>query len=173
MLLLMKPHISMPYSNPSSQYSLGISTSNNVIDQKINVLNIVPGLQTTISVTPQIIETSEGFDGLNPISRKCRLPQENFGLSLLKDYSRTACEHECAFKKAVSLCRCMPWYYKNESSSVPACEMFGGYCFDKIMSTRESYKGCPSFCLDDCGGVQLSWEKNFRPINLETICNKK
>ena len=162
----------MPYSNPSSQYSLGISTTNNVIDQKMNVFKLMPGLQTTISVTPQFINTSKNFNDLNPITRNCRLPHENFGLSLLKNYSRTACEHECAFKKAVSLCRCMPWYYKNDSSSVPICEMFGGYCFDKIMSTRKSYKGCPAFCLDNCGGVQLSWERNFRPINLETICRK-
>ena len=33
----------------------------------------------------------------------------------------TACEHECAFMKAVSLCKCAPWYYRNKSSTVPIC----------------------------------------------------
>ena len=173
----MKPHISSPNKDESSEYSLSISNSLSAIDQKLNIINLEAGMNTIVSVTPQLIETTKDFDALNPNSRKCRLPHETFedlpyGLKSAKNYSRTACEHECAFMKAVSVCKCTPWYYRNDSSTVPICEMFGGYCFDKIMSTRKFYKQCSDYCLEDCNGMQLSWEKTFRPINIEKICKR-
>ena len=176
-LLLMKPHVSLPNKDDASKYSLGISNSLSIIDQKLNVISIEAGMNTIVSVTPQLIETTEDFDALNPNTRKCRLPHETFedlpyGLKSAKNYSRTACEHECAFMKAVSVCKCTPWYYKNNFTTVPICEMFGGYCFDKVMSTRKFYKQCADYCLDDCNGIQQTWEKSFRPINIEKICRK-
>ena len=122
-------------------------------------------------MTPQFIETSKEFDDLNPLKRKCRFPHEIYGLKTVKKYSKTACEHECAFMKAVSVCKCTPWYYKNNATTLPICEMFGGYCFDKVMSTRKFYKQCPDYhCFEDCNEMQLSWEKSFQPINIEKIC---
>ena len=172
MLLLLKPHVTLPYSDNSAEYSLGISTTINAIDQKMNVINLVPGLKTVVSVTPQLIETSEGFDDLDVFSRSCKLPHETYGLQLNKNYSRTICEHECSFMKATSICKCIPWFFRNESTSVPICDMFGGHCFNKVMSTREFYKVCSKDCLEDCNGLQLSWEKSFRPINIDKICRK-
>ena len=113
----MKPHISLPYKDDSSEYSLGISNALNAIDQKLNVVNLEAGINTIISVTPQFIETSKEFDDLNPLKRKCRFPHEIYGLKTVKKYSKTACEHECAFMKAVSVCKCTPWYYKNNATT--------------------------------------------------------
>ena len=172
MLLLMKPRISLPYSDVSTTYSLGVSTPLNSMDQKLNVMDLEPGLHTVVSVTPQFIQTTEEFNELPYYSRRCKLPHETIDLKSFKNYSRTACEHECAFMKAVSLCKCAPWYYRNKSSTVPICEMFGGHCFNRIMSTRKFYKDCPKQCLEDCDGMQLSWEKSFRPINLDKICKR-
>ena len=170
MIMLVKPHISIPHFKDPSAYSLGISTALNSIDQKRNVLDIQPGLHTIVSVTPQSIATSEGFDDLDTFKRKCKLPHETYGLKLVQNYTRTSCEHECAFMKAVTTCECMPWYYRNYSTSIPICEMFGGHCFNKIMSTRKFYKECSKDCLEDCNGMQLSWEQRFQPINIEKIC---
>ena len=172
MLLLMKPRISLPYSDVSTTYSLGVSTPLNSMDQKLNVMDLEPGLHTVVSVTPQFIQTTEEFNELPYYSRRCKLPHETIDLKSFKNYSRTACEHECAFMKAVSLCKCAPWYYRNKSSTVPICEMFGGHCFNRIMSTRKFYKDCPKQCLEDCDGMQLSWEKSFRPINIDKICKR-
>ena len=130
MLLLMKPHISLPYSDDSTTYSLGISTTLNSMDQKLNVIDLEPGLHTVVSVTPSFIQTTEEFDEMSAYKRNCKLPHETTRLKSFKNYSRTACEHECAFMKAISLCKCAPWYYRNYSSNVPICEMFGGYCFN-------------------------------------------
>ena len=171
-LLLMKPHVSLPNKDDASKYSLGISNSLSIIDQKLNVISIEAGMNTIVSVTPQFVETSDDFNDLNPISRNCRLPHETFDLKSVKAYSKAACEHECAYMKAASVCKCMPWFYRNSSTTLPICEMFGGYCFDKVLSTRKFYKQCSDYCLEDCNGMQLTWEKSFRPINIEKICKR-
>ena len=172
MIVSMKPRISLPYSDDSTTYSLGISSTLDSMDQKLNVIDLEPGLHTVVSVTPQFIQTTKGFQKLEFYKRDCKYPHETKGLKLFQNYSRTACEHECAFMKAVSLCQCAPWYYSNDSSTVPICAMFGGYCFEKIMSTRKFYKACPDDCLEDCDGMQLSMEKSFRPINIRKICRR-
>ena len=172
MLLLMKPRISLPYSDVSTTYSLGVSTPLNSMDQKLNVMDLEPGLHTVVSVTPQFIQTTEEFNELPYYSRRCKLPHETIDLKSFKNYSRTACEHECAFMKAVSACKCTPWYYRNNFTAVPICEKFGGLCFDNVMSTRKFYKQCSDYCLEDCNGMQLSWEKSFRPINIDKICKR-
>ena len=170
MLLLMKPYVSLPYSDDLSSYSLGVSTTINVIDQKRNVIDLEPGLHTIISVTPEFVHTSDNFDKLPYWSRNCKLSHETYSLETVKNYSRITCEHECAFKKAISICKCTPWYYVNNFTIEPICEMFGGYCFNQVMSTRKFYRECSELCLDDCSGIRLSWEKTFRPINVENVC---
>ena len=172
MILLMKPRISLPYSDNFTAYSLGVSTSLDSINQKLNVMDLEPGLHTVVSVTPQFIQTTEEFNELPYYSRRCKLPHETINLKSFKNYSRTACEHECAFMKAVSACKCTPWYYRNNFTAVPICEKFGGLCFDNVMSTRKFYKQCSDYCLEDCNGMQLSWEKSFRPINIDKICKR-
>ena len=90
MLVYMKPHTTLPY-NESSAYTLGITTSQNVIDQKRNVIHLEHGFHTVISVTPQFVETTDEFEALEFWSRKCRLPHETHGMNLVKNYSRHHC----------------------------------------------------------------------------------
>ena len=167
MLVFMKP---LSHSDESSAYTLGSTTSQNVVDQKRNVIHLEPGLHTIISVTPQLVETSDNFVALEMWSRKCKMSYETRGMNLVKNYSRTGCEFECAFDKAVELCRCTPWYYANNFTNTSICDMFGGYCFDKVMSSRKYYRLCPDRCMEDCSGMQLTLEKSFRPINIEKVC---
>ena len=102
---MMKPHISLPFNDDVTSYSLGLSTSASVVDQKRNVIEIKPGLHTTISVTPQSVETSDGFNDRPFYSRNCKVSHEAYGLKLVKKYTKISCEHECAYKKAVSKSR--------------------------------------------------------------------
>ena len=168
----MKPFVTLPYSEESLSYTLGISTGMNVVDQKRNVISLEPGLQSIVSVTPQIFRTSEEFNALPISTRKCRLPHENFGLRFVNRYTKISCEFECAINKSISLCQCIPWFYTNNFTNVPICDMFGGNCFDQIMSNRKQYRECPSVCLDDCSETRLTWEKSFRPINIKKVCKK-
>ena len=87
-----------------------------------------------------------------------------------KNTHKKGCEIECAAKKATSFCRCLPWYYPNNFTSLPICDMFGGFCFDKIMSDEVFYKKCKSVCLADCQETSLSvWQKSV-PLNIEELC---
>ena len=88
MMLLMKSHISLPYSDDSLAYTLGVSTTLNVIDQKRNSIDLQPGLNTIISVTPQYVNTSDDFNKLPYWSRKCKMPHETYGLDLVKNYTK-------------------------------------------------------------------------------------
>ena len=157
----MKPYSSQIYGPIETEYRLGITTTKNLIDQQRNSMRIKPGNHMKISVLPRLVETTTYFNDLRKDQRKCKLPHETHGLKLVKKYTRVACEHECAFKKAISVCKCTPWYYKNNLTSAPICEMFGGYCFNKVLSTTKFYKECPDLCLEDCHGVQLSWERSL------------
>ena len=79
MLLLMKPRITLPYGDNATLYSLGISTTLNSMDQKLNIIDLEPGLHTVVSVTPQFIETTKEFDELPAYTRNCRLPVFTLG----------------------------------------------------------------------------------------------
>ena len=65
MVIMMKPFVTLPYREESLSYTLGISTGMNVVDQKRNVISLEPGLQTIVSVTPQIFHTSEEIQVLS------------------------------------------------------------------------------------------------------------
>ena len=74
--------------------------------------------------------------------RKCRLPHESDEFTFLNEYTRKGCEFECAAKNAVAVCKCLPWYYPNNHTIFPMCDMFGGLCFNQIMSNEVHYKAC-------------------------------
>ena len=71
----------------------------------------------------------------------------------MKYYTKTGCEFECAVKNAIQLCQCLPWFYPNNFTDVPICEMFGFACFDKVMYLKKYYKMCPDICFEDCNGL--------------------
>ena len=164
---MMKPQ---PFSAESMSYNLGVSTKSNLIDQKRNIVQLLPGYHTVITIIPQLMGTSDQFDAMDVSSRKCKLPQETDGLNLINSYTRIGCEFECAVEKAVSLCRCMPWYYTNNFTGVPICDMFGGNCFEQIMSDETYYKQCPGRCMEDCIGMPMIVVKSFLPININEAC---
>ena len=168
----MKPYSDQHYGPDSLPYTVGVSRKNNLIDQKISVHKLWPGYHTTIYVVPKILETSPNFDNLDLDKRKCKLPHETTGFRFLQEYTQKGCEIECAAKKAISFCRCLPWYYPNDFTSLPTCDMFGGFCFNKIMSDEVFYKNCKSECLADCQEISLSvWQKAV-PLNIEELCRE-
>ena len=98
-------------------------------------------------------------------SRKCKLPEEIDGFEILKEYTRKGCEIECAVKRAQEFCHCKPWQYPNKDN-YPICDMFGGYCFDTIMSDEVHYKKCQFECLEDCEEIG----KISQFYNILTLC---
>ena len=168
----MKPYTNQRYGSTAVAFKIGVTKQDTVFDQKISTYKLRPGTHTTIRVIPQILETSSNFDSLDLETRKCKLSHETTGFQLFKNYSQKGCEIECAARKASSFCKCLPWYYPNNFTVFPMCDMFGGYCFDTIMSNEYFYKNCQSECLVNCKENSFSvWESTI-PLNIEKICTE-
>ena len=175
MWLNMKPYSdSDQYSSikQTSQYSLSITDKRNHIDHKRNIIYLRPGHQTYIKVLPRIVNTSESFEALTLAQRKCKMPYETDGLMFVTNFTRVGCELECAAQLAVDVCKCIPWYFPNNFTYMPMCDMFGGHCFDRIISEETNYKRCPELCLEDCQEMSLTLLPNIIPINYDQACSE-
>ena len=88
----------------------------------------------------------------------------------LNQYSRKGCEIECAARKAISICKCLPWYYPNDYDKWPMCDMFGAYCFELIMGDDAYYKKCSGQCIADCKETEFILFSSRTPLDLNTVC---
>ena len=172
MVVNMRRYVSLPFNSEQLAYNLGISSKTNNIDQKRNIVNILPGFLTVIRVIPQLIDTTDSFDQMANSSRNCKLSNEIEGLKLLKSYTKVGCEFECAVKKAVSICKCMPWFYTNNFTDTPICNSFSGHCFEHFVSNESNYKNCPNLCKEDCKGIPMTVVTNYVPINADELCKE-
>ena len=111
----MKPYVSLPFNAAHLAYTLGISTKANMIDQKRNLIDILPGFKTIVKVIPQLINTTASFDGMAVSTRNCKLSTENEEFDLLNSYTKVGCEFECAVIQASNLCKCLPWFFPTNS----------------------------------------------------------
>ena len=166
----MKPYSNQLYGPTALPYTIGVTEKNIFIDQKTLIHKLRPGYHTTLHIIPKILETTSAFNTLDLDVRKCKLPHETTGFRFFQEYSRKGCEIECAARKATSFCKCLPWHYPNNFSSLPMCDIFGGYCFDEIMSNIVYYKKCKTECLEDCQETSLFMWHNSVPLNTETLC---
>ena len=166
----MKPYSDQLYGPTALPYTIGVTGQNNLVDQKISVHKLWPGYHTTIHTVPKILETSSNFDNLPIDQRNCKLPHETNGFKLFQEYTQKGCEIECAAKKATSFCKCLPWHYPNNFSSLPMCDMFGSFCFNRIMSDEVFYKKCKSECLPSCQEISLSVWQRSAPLKIQELC---
>ena len=166
----MKPFTRQLYNPTATKYNIGISTKRGLIDQQRNSIAIQPGHIVLVNVLPRLFTTTADFNDLKRNQRKCKLPHETEGFQFLKEYSRSGCEFECAVQKAISLCKCLPWYYPNDFTEWPICEMFSGYCFDMIMSDNTYYKQCIGQCMRDCEETAFMVIPSSVPLDLDHLC---
>ena len=174
MWINLKPYIEQAHSPIATPYTIGISSSKDFIDQKRNLVKLKPGYRNSIKVlVHQLVSTSTEFDEQEINVRRCKLPQEADTFKFLQSYTRTGCEFECAAKKALHFCKCQPWYYPNNFTGTPICDMFGGNCFDKIMSNETNYKHCSANCLEDCHETSsMTILTNIFPLDIDDLCKE-
>ena len=172
MWINMKPYINQLYGSTALKYTVGISGPASFVDQKRNAIRIRPGQQTMIKVLPRPFETTKDFGFLEVKDRHCKLSHETSGLEYLTKYSRVGCETDCAMKRAISVCKCIPWHQPNDYKVHPICEMFGGYCFDQEMSDVVNYNYCKYQCLRDCDETEYIVIENVFPVDYKKVCRK-
>ena len=172
----MKPYTSQLYGSTALKYTVGISGPDDFIDQKRNVILIRPGQQTMVKVIPRLVRTTKDFKSLELKERNCKLSHETSEFEYLTKYSRLGCETECAIEIAISVCKCIPWHLPNDFNPkvqlFPTCEMFGGYCFDQVMSEENNYRYCKYRCLRDCDETEYIKIVNVFPIDYKEVCRK-
>ena len=172
MLVNMKPVVE-DINTKYTPYTLGISTKNNLIDQKRGLINLKPGYKISLKIVPHEVDCSHSFKQFDQKVRKCGLPEDISDFKLLKNYTKAGCEFECAFKKALKVCQCIPWNFPNDYKEYPMCDMFANKCFDLILSDETNYKKCHDRCLDDCSATAFTVFPTFVRIDFEEICQTK
>ena len=85
----MKPFDPMPQYLDYKPYTIGITTKENLIDQKRKIIKLKPGTHVSIKLLAQIIETSEEFDNFDVKYRKCKLSHEMEGFQMVQNFTRS------------------------------------------------------------------------------------
>ena len=72
----MKPYTHQLYNPVEIPYTIGITQKDTAIDQKTSAYQLKPGRHIAINVIPQLVSSSEEFNGLDLNSRQCKLRSE-------------------------------------------------------------------------------------------------
>ena len=166
----MKPFSNQPFGPKYIPFTVGVSGKDTYLDQKTSLHKLRPGFHTTIHVIPKILKTTSDFNNLHLNARNCKLAHETTAFQLLREYSQKGCELECAVRKATSFCQCLPWQYPNNFQSWPICDMFGGFCFNTIVSDIVYHKNCKSECYEDCKETSFATWHSTVPLDAEDLC---
>ena len=95
---------------------------------------------------------------------------ENQNFQFLRNYTQHGCEFECAARKGIEICKCLPWYIPNNFTKFEFCDMFGAACFDQIISEKLNYKKCRKICIENCAEISYSLFPTFTPIDYKKFC---
>ena len=171
MWLNLKPQTVQMHNRKATKYKIGITGPFDVIDQQRNLIDVRPGEQAQIKVIPRLVKTTTDFDNLRLDQRKCKLSHEANGISFLNTFTRIGCETDCAIKKAIPICRCIPWHYPNAYDRWPVCEMFGAHCFDLMMADDTNYRGCKYNCQKDCKEIHNIVLPQYFPLDFKKACS--
>lgn len=124
-------------------------------DNELRSLNLKPGYEYKIEVSPIGQMSTSSFHGLNLEQRNCRLSHEVEENSIFKLYTKRNCEHECRLQKAYETCKCIPWDFISNRQDYQECDLLGRTCFMRMIEnmTHDSQNHCPS-CIDECDKIQ-------------------
>ncbi len=118
-----------------------------------------PGRLYSVMVSPKQVLAKEDLEPVPASRRNCRLPWENSGLLLFRNYTQfgqsqhdgevsipcqalikkkalscSGCLFECHLKIAHQACGCVPWDYPHLEESISVCDRAGVQCFRKHFS---------------------------------------
>ena len=134
-------------------------------------IEVAPGYETTILITPRLLETTENAKTtLDSNERRCKTKQENQGLEVFKTYTQESCLLECNLKSAASHCGCTPWSYPLVPGSL-LCDALGIHCFEKDLEQMDNRSTCD--CPNDCDDVTFSLVASAKLLDEKLLCPLK
>ena len=156
-------------SRTSQYFLLSFTNEFNPYDVIQESFKIMPGYQHTFRIIPSQISTTKRFDDMKLADRKCRLKHENDDMKLMKSFSKSGCEFECAIRKASYTCHCLPWSIPRKDFNFKMCDMLGNVCFRNTFNSLKTYKDCN--CMNDCQATTYAISESSRPIiNWKDFC---
>ena len=155
----------------TNDFILSVTNENNVYDIVRQSFDLLPGNIYTFRILASQITTTEKFETMSQKDRNCGLENESGKLRYFNNYSKSACEYECALKKAEQKCYCIPWNLPRESMKTPPfCDMLGMACFFDVMKFPTTFDDCD--CLSDCKTTTLSIFESSRSNDyLDEFCD--
>ncbi len=117
-------------------FVMSIGSSDTAYDLNIQRIPIRPGFITKVKVTQTQHKSSDSMLSMSRDQRGCRFKHEAEDLRLFKEYSKQACQYECAIEKCKDICGCIPWDFPRtdeEYNSAPVCDLAGNHCFNRLL----------------------------------------
>ena len=110
---------------------------------------------------------------MSPRRRGCLFSHES-NLQHFDSYSQASCILECSWTEAIKECVCVPWYISTIFPDQDTCEIYGRYCFEKIISERlNGNSSCTTNCKQDCISIETNIEETFldgKRVNGPYLC---
>lgn len=148
-----------------------VSQSNQFSTTEIEVVldKFCPNVALKVRVTRMSSATKE-FRALSRRNRDCFFPDE-IEMDHFPTYSKADCILECAWKAALRLCQCVPWFLREFFPEAQVCHIVANICFRNVVEKRYTVnvtRSCIDTCLDDCEpmSLQLSGEQNCHYASL-------
>ena len=125
-------------------------------DQRTASIELLPGHEYTIEVSPQGQESSDGYGNLSLEQRHCRLEHELPKKYNFRKYTKSNCFYDCYILMAFSKCQCIPWDFVHDKKDYHECDIFGRTCFFNEFDNLTHFPGnlCPR-CLDECNFMEF------------------
>ncbi|XP_024084076.1 sodium channel protein Nach-like isoform X2 [Cimex lectularius] len=116
--------------NMNTGYELFIHGPWEVPDAAIANIRAENNSYKTLDVTAQSIYSTEAAAELTISQRKCRHPGES-NLAISPVYSYNMCRMDCRVKKMISMCNCVPHFYRHMGRKTKVCNSRGLACVKK------------------------------------------
>ncbi len=154
---------------PFTPFKIAIHDPFSVADLGNAGVSVEPGTISTILITPSQIITTSTSRSLGEERRACRFKYENDGLEIFKIYTQTSCLFECQLKVALDKCEWVPWDFPHPGKIWPVCDLWGRYCFKKLMESKKTPEECK--CPYDCTTVRYSYSVSSIKMDPVQYCN--
>ena len=133
---------------------------------------IRPGVITTLSITPQVVRTTDDLLSNSVEERGCKFNFEGSS-KLYRYYSQDGCRFECLLEKSYLFANCTPWNFPQLEENQQTCNYRMLEPFEKQMRNlsliQECEKECPQECTKTSYIASITWE----PFNPDWICGSR
>lgn len=113
--------------------------------------SIEPGLETRVSISPQLSDASDLIRRVPIKFRQCVFEDE-FKLSYFKSYSKKNCQMECQARLLNDSCGCVMYFMPRASENTEICDRSDFACYEKVKlkidSSNDDEYSCE--CLPGC-----------------------